>query len=57
MFYAVADRVQALRVPPLLPMPPSLPNTTKRERVITGIRAPELILTGRQLRFTVYNGG
>jgi len=39
MFYAVADRVQALRVHKLLPMPPSLPNTTKRERVITEVAA------------------
>lgn len=39
MFYALPDKVQALRVHKLLPMPPSLPNTTKRERVISEVAA------------------
>ena len=37
MFYAVADRVQALRVHKLLPLPPTLPTTVKRERAITEV--------------------
>ncbi|MGE4351199.1 MAG: TraM recognition domain-containing protein, partial [Bdellovibrionales bacterium] len=39
MFYAVADRVQALRVHKMLPLPPSLPTTVKRERAITEVAA------------------
>lgn len=37
MFYAVAEKVQALRVHKLLPLPPSLPTTVKRERAISEV--------------------
>jgi intracellular multiplication protein IcmO len=37
MFYAVPDKVQALRVHKLLPLPPTLPTTVKRERAISEV--------------------
>ncbi|MDD3182753.1 MAG: hypothetical protein PHD48_08135, partial [Alphaproteobacteria bacterium] len=37
MFYAIADRVQALRVHKMLPLPPTLPTTVKRERAISEV--------------------
>ncbi|MDD2324788.1 MAG: type IV secretion system DNA-binding domain-containing protein [Alphaproteobacteria bacterium] len=39
MFYAVADRVGALRVQKLLPVPPTTPMTIKKERAITEVAA------------------